>query len=223
MESLISIFDKYNSDKNSSFHNYCRQYDNLIKDYRNKSINFLEIGVFKGESLKIWREAFPNAKKIVGIDINPVCKMYENTEKNIFVEIGDASNKDFIAYLEKQYGPFDIIIDDGSHTNKDIIVSFELLFPKMNDDGLYIVEDTICFKNQAYLINGYPNHLEYFTKYFPYLNQWRHDSTVGIKDHCVDPFKIIKKAENIFEASIDMITYGISFIAINKKIRSHWL
>ena len=45
----------------------------------------------------------------------------------------------------------------------------------------------------------------------------------GIKDNCIDPFKIQKKAANIFEASIDLITYGCSFVAINKKIRQHWL
>jgi hypothetical protein len=222
-ESLIDIFNKYNSDKNISFHNYSRQYENLFKEYRTKPINFLEIGVFQGESIKIWREVFPNATKIVGVDINPECKKYEDISKSIFVEIGDASNPEFIQFIMNKYGPFDIVIDDGSHTNKDVIHSFELIFPTMNDDSLYVVEDTICFKSAGYIDNNYPNHLVYFAKYLPYLNQWRFDSSNGIFDHCVDPFKIQKKAENIFEASIDMITYGVSFIAINKKIRKHWI
>jgi cephalosporin hydroxylase len=223
MDSLTTIFDKYNSDKNSSFHNYCRQYDNLLRDYRTKPITFLELGVFRGESVKIWRDAFPNAKHIVGVDINPECKSFENPDKSIFIEIGDATDPSFIQYLNNKYGPFDIIIDDASHTNKDVILSFEQLFPLMNDDGLYIVEDTITYKSNAYIDQDYPNHLVYFAKYTPYLNQWRYDSTEGIRDVCVDPFKIQKKATNIFEASIDLITYGVSFIAINKKIRKHWL
>lgn len=223
MESLTDIFNRYDSDKNSSFHNYCRQYENLFKDYREKSLTFLEIGVFQGESIKIWREVFHNAIKIVGIDINPECKQYENPDKSIFVEIGDASNPEFITFINNKYGPFDVVLDDGSHTNKDVINSFELIFPTMKDDGLYLVEDTICFKSPQYIDNNYPNHLSYFAKYIPYLNQWRFDGNSEILDHCVDPFKIQKKAENIFEASIDMITYGVSFIAINKKIRKHWL
>jgi hypothetical protein len=224
METLTTIFNKYNSDKNTSFHNYCRQYENIFRDFRTKPLKLLEIGVLQGESLKIWRDVFPNATNIVGVDINPQCKSYENTEKSIFVEIGDATKPDFIKFLNNKYGNFDIIIDDGSHTNKDVILSFESLFPSVNDDGIYLVEDTICYKSINHLVPSHPNHLDYFANLTPYLNQWRvDDSTDGIRDHCIDPFKIQKKAANIFEASSDMITFGCSFIAINKKIRHHWL
>ena len=103
MDNLVTIFDRYNSDKNSSFHNYCRQYDNLTRDYRDKYISLLELGVFTGESVKIWRDVFPNATKIVGVDINPDCKRYENPDKSIFIEIGDATNPVFIKYLNDKY------------------------------------------------------------------------------------------------------------------------
>jgi hypothetical protein len=223
MESLTSIFDRYKSDKNSSFHNYCRQYEKVMEQYRAQAISFLEIGVFKGESVKIWREVFPNAKCIVGIDINPDCKQYENPSQSIFIEIGDATNPSFLEYIHTKYGAFDVILDDGSHRNDHVIRTFEGLFPLMNDNGLFIVEDTITYKDNGCINPAYPNHLDYFSKFVAYLNQWRFDSTQGIRDNCVDPFKIQKKAENIFEASIDMITFGCSFIAINKKIRHHWL
>jgi hypothetical protein len=223
MESLTQIFDKYESDKNSRYHNYCRQYDDILKKYRSSNIGFLELGVFKGESLKIWREVFPNASHIVGVDIDPECKQYEDIDNNIFVEIGDATDISFLNYLIRKYNYFNLIIDDASHTNRDVILSFEKLFPIVEDNGLYIVEDTITYKSQAHINTNYPNHIQYFCKFIPYLNQWRHDSTDGIKDHCVDPFKIIKKAENIFEASIDNINFGVSFIGISKKIRNHWL
>ena len=70
---------------------------------------------------------------------------------------------------------------------------------------------------------NYPNHLEYFFKYTKYLNQWRYDSTSGIKDNCIDPFKIMKKTTNVFEYSIDKIEYGCSYIAISKKYRKNWI
>lgn len=95
-----------------------------------------------------------------------------------------------------------------------MIKSFEFLFPLLSDKGLYVVEDTICYKSKLHINSSYPNHLDYFTKFVPYLNQWRFDSTEGIKDHCVDPFKIQKKTNNIFEASIDKIEFGCSYIAI---------
>jgi hypothetical protein len=169
------------------------------------------------------RESFKNAEIIVGIDIDPACKDYEDVDNNIFIEIGDATDKIFIDYIIKKYGQFDIILDDGSHVNRDMIKSFEQFFPYLNDKGLYVVEDTICYKSKEHNDFSYPNILEYFFNFTKYLNQWRRDSTRGPKDHCVDPFKIMKKAENIFEASIDKIEYGCSFIAIHKQTRKHWI
>lgn len=223
LDTLESIFNKYDTDKNSNFHNYTRQYENLLNNFRNKNIKYLEIGVFNGGSLGAMRETFNKAECILGLDIDSRCKIYENTNNKIFVEIGNATNANFIDYIKTKYGTFDIILDDGSHTNKDVINTFELLFPLLNDNGLYIVEDTICYKANSYIDKNYPNHLDYFSRYIPFLNQWRFDSSDGIKDNCIDPFKIIKKTNNIFEYSIDRIEFGCSYIAIHKKIRSHWI
>jgi hypothetical protein len=223
MESLDTIFNKYDTDKNTTFHNYTRQYSVLLNDFREKPIKYLEIGVFNGGSIKAFREAFVNSTCILGLDIDNRCKSYENNENNIFIEIGNATEPNFIKTITEKYGTFDIILDDGSHTNRDVINSFELLFPLLNDNGLYIVEDTICYKSQSHIDPNYRDHLQYFFNYTQYLNQWRYDSTEGINDHCIDPFKINKKTENIFEYSIDKIEYGCSYIAISKKIRTHWI
>ena len=223
MEDLEAIFLKYDTDKNINFHNYTRQYNSLLHEFRKKPIKYLEIGVFKGGSIKAFRETFKNSTCCLGLDINNICKKYEDVENNIFVEIGDATDSNFIKYITEKYGTFDIILDDGSHVNRDVIKSFELLFPLLNDNGLYIVEDTICYKSANYIVPNYENHLQYFFKYTLYLNQWRHDSTEGTRDHCIDPFKIQKKTENVFEYSIDKIEYGCSYIAIHKKIRRHWI
>ena len=102
-------------------------------------------------------------------------------------------------------------------------IDISILYKFRNYNGLYIVEDTICYKSGEYIDSRYDNHLMYFFKYAKFLNQWRFDSTEGIKDHCIDPFKIIKKTSNVFEYSIDKIEYGCSYIAIHKKIRSHWI
>jgi cephalosporin hydroxylase len=224
METLETIFHKYNSDKTATFHNYVRQYESLFYALRDKPIKYLEIGVFNGGSIHAIRETFKNAECIVGLDIDGRCKSYEDKSKNVFVEIGDATTPDFIKMITEKYGTFDIILDDGSHTNRDVIKSFEILFPLLNDNGIYIVEDTICYKSLPYIDNSYENHLQYFFKYTNFLNQWRiDDSEEGIKDNCVDPFKILKKTDNVMEYSIDKIEYGCSYIAIHKKIRTHWI
>ena len=220
---LNCIFAKYNTDKHKYYHNYSRQYESLLSSYRDKPIKYLEIGVLGGESIKAMREVFKNAQCIVGLDINNESKQYENSQQNIFVEIGNATNSNFINEIVQKYGTFDIILDDGSHINRDVIKSFEILFPLLNDNGLYIVEDTITYKHTNYIDINYPNHLEYFFKYTMFLNQWRYDSMWGIKDHCIDPYKINKKTDNVFEYSIDKIEYGCSYIAISKKLRKHWI
>lgn len=224
MEHLDTIFDRHDTDKNSSFHHYTRQYNSLFREIRDKPIKYLEIGVFKGGSIKSMREAFRNVTCILGLDINPECKMFEDVTNNIFVEIGDATDSNFLKRITETYGTFDLILDDGSHTNRDVIKTFEYLFPLLNDNGLYVVEDTICYKSASHIDPSYENHLDYFYKYTRYLNQWGlDDATEGTRTHCIDPFKLQKKTDNVFEYSIDRIEYGCSYIAIHKKIRSHWI
>jgi len=223
MESVNDIFLKNDTDKNARYHNYSRQYEGLFERFRNMPLKYLEIGVFKGGSIKAMKEVFKNAECIVGLDINEECKKFEDVFNGIFVDIGDATDTAFLNSITKKYGTFDIILDDGSHINKDVIKTFELLFPLLNDNGLYIVEDTICYKKDRFLDRKYPNHLQYFFKYTQFLNQWRYDSSEGVKDTCVDPFKILKKTDNVFEYSIDKIEYGCSYIAIYKKVRTHWI
>lgn len=224
MKSIDSIFRQHNTDKNLSAHNYGRQYETLLNKYRSEPTKYLEIGVFNGGSIRAMREVFKNSDCIVGLDIDPRCKAHENVNDNIFVEIGDVTDPQFVKNVTQKYGTFDVILDDGSHINSQVINAFELLFPLLNDNGIYIVEDTVVYKYSQYNDTSYPNHLNYFIKYIPLVNQCRFDSEDGcIKDFVIDPYKIVKKTDNVFEYSIDKIEFGCSFIAIHKKIRHHWI
>jgi hypothetical protein len=117
-------------------------YDKHFSEYQNENIKLLSIGVFNAGDLYMWRKYFPKAEIIVGIDIDPYCKRFEDLEDNIVVEIGDQSNVDFLTDINIKYGSFDIIIDDGGHENNQIITSFQTLFPLLNNEGIYVVEDT---------------------------------------------------------------------------------
>ncbi len=141
MSTLDEIAKKYGTDKSSEVHNYCVKYEKYLPFKRDDHLKILEIGVFNGESLKMWKEYFYNSH-IVGIDINPECKKYE--EERITVEIGSQVDGNFLARLWQQYGPFDIILDDGSHMNEHVIYSFEHLFGSVKSGGVYIMEDTCC-------------------------------------------------------------------------------
>ena len=60
-------------------------------------------------------------------------------------------------FLKKLYAalpPLDILIDDGGHTMNQQITTFEVLFDKVKEDGIYLCEDlhTSYFK---YFGGGY--------------------------------------------------------------------
>ena len=134
MNELIKIASKYNSIKSKN--GFLEIYFNYFKNYKEKEINILEIGVDKGESLKIWRQYFSKAK-ICGIDINDIKYKIDGVD----IIKADQTNVKDLASVCKKYKSFDIIIDDGGHHSNQIITSLNFLFYYLNENGLYIVED----------------------------------------------------------------------------------
>ena len=137
------------SDKNTG-HRYTQHYTKHLFAYREKPIKLLEIGIggfdeekgysdpsLGGGSLRMWRTYFPKGL-IYGIDI--VDKSPHN-ERRIKTFQGSQADKDFLRVVVENTGSLDIIIDDGSHRCDHVITSFEFLFPRMSERGLYIIED----------------------------------------------------------------------------------
>ncbi len=137
---LDEIALKYNTDKSSTLHNYTEKYEKYFSVIKNSKLKILEIGIQNGYSLKTWKEYFPNSE-IFGVDIID-CKHME--EERITTLQGSQTDTVFLAKINEEYGPFDIIIDDGSHNNNDMTISFDFLFPLLRQGGLYVVEDLHC-------------------------------------------------------------------------------
>jgi Clostridial hydrophobic W len=135
---LDAIGLRHGTDKASQVHNYLSFYELFFADLKDKNISLLEVGVLYGASLNTWKEYFPNAK-IVGVDISPSTKIYEGDR--IFIELLDQSNIEELTRVAIKHGPFDIIIEDGSHLWEHQITSLRTLFPFVKDGGIYIVED----------------------------------------------------------------------------------
>jgi hypothetical protein len=114
-------------------------YERHFDWYRNKSLTFLEIGVFKGGSLQMWQRYFGPFAKIVGIDIDERCLAHE--APGISVRIGDQKDHHFLQSVIDEFGVPDIVLDDGSHRMDDINATFEFFYPKMPKNGIYLVED----------------------------------------------------------------------------------
>jgi len=136
---LTNLANKYGSDKGekSYANNFTKIYDSYLSDRRNDVKKVLEIGVGNGGSLRMWCEYFPNAI-IYGIDINPG---FLFSEDRIITALVDQSNREGLKKFAEENGPFDLILDDGSHNVIHQQISLGLLFPYLEDGGYYIVED----------------------------------------------------------------------------------
>ena len=135
---------------------YFEVYENLLNKYKNKDITFVEIGIFNGGSLNIWKKFFGKGSKIIGIDINEKCKQFEDKKNNIEIFIGNQSDEKFWDKFFEKVGKVDVILDDGGHTNLDQIITLTKTIPYINNEGLLIVEDT----HTSYLKN-YNSNLNY--------------------------------------------------------------
>jgi len=113
MTELCKLAKKYNTDKYYA-HEYTQHYHNYFNPIKHKVYNLLEIGIWEGASLRMWRDYFPNAE-IVGIDIDEskMCTEDRITSLNM-----DGTNTKLITDLFKE---FDIIIDDGSPSALDMV------------------------------------------------------------------------------------------------------
>lgn len=147
---LIKITgDKYGCDKVNP-HAYHQYYARHLVGYLDTPIKILEIGVggegnsLGGASLKMWADIFPKAK-IFGWDIYP--KTHVDNER-IQTFLIDQSDVQSIVRFVEEFGPFDMIVDDGSHFSHHQLTSLFNLFEAVKPGGLYVIED-------------------YFTSYWP--------------------------------------------------------
>lgn len=171
LDPLSRLAIQHGTDK-YGYHDYTPNYFDLFKHLRDKPLRLLEIGVGGygnedrgGESLAVWRDFFPNAR-IIGIDIQ---KKTLDLGERVRILQGSQVDAEFLEDLVAEEGPFDIIIDDGSHRNEHVVESFHLLYPTLKSGGIYVVEDTQTaffprFGGSLGLVQ--PNSIGLFTSYF---------------------------------------------------------
>jgi hypothetical protein len=118
---------------------YLSIYDRYLSRFRGQPVRLLEIGVLDGGSLRLWRQYFGSKATIFGIDIDQRCAAFNGV--NGQVRIGSQADPQFLQKVVAEMGGVDIVIDDGSHVASHQRVSFETLFPLLNEEGVYICED----------------------------------------------------------------------------------
>ena len=203
MKKLISAF-KSSPRYSIKWSNYFEIYENLFKKFKNKKIKILEVGVGDGGSLFMWKSYFKKGSKIYGVDLNPEALKLKNYGFDI--TIGDQSKKEFWKRFFKKNKNFDLIIDDGGHTNLQQITTLMESINYINTGGMIIIEDT----HTSFMRNkGFRNPSNYSLISF---------STKIIENiHRRNP--ILKKKLNIFSNKVFSIEYFDSLVVfkINKK------
>ena len=141
---LWLLFRWFRSDKHMpGWHSYGHTYGALFRRWKYRRVRLLEIGIggygesLGGRSLLAWQAFFPFGT-IVAADIVPKQVLGGG---RLRVRQLDQSSAVDLAALCREEGPFDIIVDDGSHLNAHQILTFERIWSALRDGGVYVIED----------------------------------------------------------------------------------
>lgn len=207
MENTLSdLFYQHDGKLIHKWDHYFDIYEKYFSKYRGQQVNILEIGISHGGSIQLWKKYFGDKVHVYAIDINPECKKLEEENTSIF--IGSQSDPDFLKEVLEQLPPLDIILDDGGHTMIQQKVSFEMLFMRVKEGGVYMIEDT---------------HTSYWAEFHGGLK--RSGSFIEYSKNLVDSLydeHIIKKSRvlvNEITQNINCISFYDSIVVFEKQKR----
>jgi len=207
MKSTREIFYGHTGKLIHKWDHYFEIYDRYFSKYIGEKVNILEIGIAHGGSIQMWKEYFGNQVHVYAIDINPACKELE--EENTTIFIGSQSDADFLEKLKKEIPELDIVLDDGGHSMIQQKVSFNCLFSKVKEGGVYMVEDT---------------HTSYWYEFFGgYKNK---NSFIEFSKNLIDSLydghikNEPKLISNEITRNINSISFYDSIIVFEKKYRN---
>jgi hypothetical protein len=193
----------------------------LARHYGAAPVQYLEIGVQNGGSLEIARMLFGAGSGIYGIDINPACKQLETAGIADRVFTGSQTDPALLEEVARTTGALDVIVDDGSHVQSHMLVSFLNLFPLLREGGVYIIEDTHT--------NYFPGHQESFygIGLYDYFKGLAERLNIDFMDpaRASDRFKIPREQRPPRDIIDDIgrhifsITFYDSVVAVVKKVK----
>jgi hypothetical protein len=114
-------------------------YHRHLAGFVGRPVNVLEVGIYSGGSLGMWRNYFGPGATIFGVDIEPACKSYETDGVRVF--IGDQADREFWKGFRREVPALDVVIDDGGHETHQQVATLEALLPHLRPGGVFICED----------------------------------------------------------------------------------
>ncbi len=186
------------------WHHYFEVYERHFARFAGKPVVIVEIGVYHGGSLQMWKHYFGKEARIFGIDIDPRCKALE--EDNIRIFTGSQADRRFLRETLQSIPPIDILIDDGGHTMRQQIISFEEMFRHVKPDGVYLCEDchTSYWPEYGGGFRRRGTFIEYSKNWIDYLHAW----------HARSP----RLKVNDFTRSVKSIHYYDSIVVLEKGV-----
>ena len=136
---LRELFDRHEGRLIHKVDHYFPVYERHLERFRGTAPNILEIGVAQGGSIEMWHRYFGRGTTTTGLDIEPRSASLAGRRRNIF--IGDQSDPAVLRRVAEQHGPFDMILDDGSHRAEHQITLIETLWNHLTPNGVLLVED----------------------------------------------------------------------------------
>ncbi len=124
---------------------YFEIYHRHFSKFVGRDVTVLEIGVYSGGSLDMWRHYFGPQCRIYGVDIEEACKVYENEHTRVVV--GDQGDRSFWRAFKQRVPYVDVLIDDGGHKTEQQIVTLEEMLPHLRPGGVFLCEDLTGMHN----------------------------------------------------------------------------
>ena len=189
------------------YHNYHFHYADKLNDRRKEVKKVLEIGVFRGHSMLMWKDYFPNAQ-IYGIDIDysqhhfgvNAKELCEDEERITLFEM-DACNPINVKLLMRSIGnDFDVIIDDGSHHPIHQLFSLLYYTDYLKDDGIFVVEDVFLSKlfDRSFL-DYFNQPFNLFTKEKFFFDEILNKGKINLSDYGLSDNSKEQKLQNIIK------------------------
>jgi hypothetical protein len=118
---------------------YFRIYERHLAKFVGSEFTMVEVGIYSGGSLSMWRNYFGDGCHIVGVDIEDACRVYEG--EGIDVMIGDQADPDFWREVRTRFPKVDVLVDDGGHEAHQQQVTLREMLPHLQPGGVYLCED----------------------------------------------------------------------------------
>lgn len=144
---LEEFFDRHDTGPGLwKWRHYFDVYHRHLHGFVGREVHVVEIGVYSGGSLGMWREYFGAGCRVYGVDIDPACRAYEGGPVRIF--IGDQADPAFWRSFVEEVPQVDVAIDDGGHEPHQQIATLEALLPHIRPGGIYLCEDVHGRRNE---------------------------------------------------------------------------